>query len=70
MPEIMGERDDGFPCFRLGGITVYYVVIDIRERTNTASKLPKPRVVPIERTRLVSMVEDQPLRPAEPSGTS
>ncbi len=57
-PEIMGERDDGFPCFRLGGITVYYVVIDIRGRTNTASKLPKPRVVQIDRTRLVSMIED------------
>jgi hypothetical protein len=57
-PEIVGDRDDGFPCFRLGGISVYYVVIDIRERTNTASKLPKPRVVEIDRVRLVTMVEE------------
>lgn len=56
-PEIEGDADDGFPCFRLGGVTVYYVLIDIRERTNTASKLPKPRVVPIKRERLVEMIE-------------
>lgn len=56
-PEIEDDADDGFPCFRLGGVTVYYVLIDIRERKNTASKLPKPRVVPIHRDRLVEMIE-------------
>jgi hypothetical protein len=56
-PDVRGERDDGFPCFRLGGITIYYVVVDIRERTDTASKLPKPRVVAITSDRLVSMID-------------
>jgi hypothetical protein len=56
-PEIMGDRDDGFHCFRLGNVTVYYVVVDIRPRTTTASKLPKPRVVEITRERLVTLVE-------------
>lgn len=70
-PDLKADRDDGFPCFRLGGISVYYVVVDIRERTKTASKLPKPRVVEIPHERLVTMVSGEPpadLTPIESAG--
>jgi hypothetical protein len=42
-PDVEGDRDDGFPCFRLGNVTIYYVVVDIRERTKTASSFRSTR---------------------------
>jgi len=45
--DIKGSRDDGFPCFRAGGYTVYYVIVDIHDHPTTASKRPQPRVVEI-----------------------
>jgi hypothetical protein len=55
-PQIEGEADDGFPCFRLDNKTVYYVTIDIRQRMDTASKLQKPDPVVINKADLVALV--------------
>ncbi|MBX3233607.1 MAG: hypothetical protein KIT84_11425 [Labilithrix sp.] len=45
--DLKGDRDDGFPCFRVGNHTVYYVVVDIFEHVTSASKRPKPKVVSV-----------------------
>lgn len=45
--DLPGERDDGFPCYRLGGNTVYYVIVDIHGHSKTASKRPRPKVIGI-----------------------
>jgi hypothetical protein len=51
--DLKGDRDDGFPCFRTGGYTVYYVIIDIHEHASTASKRPKPRVLEISTEEVI-----------------
>jgi hypothetical protein len=58
--DLKGERDDGFPCFRTGGYTVYYVIIDIYAHAETASKRPKPAVVTITPADLVDATAREP----------
>ena len=60
--DIKGDRDDGFPCFRTGGYTVYYVVIDIHDHETTASKRPKPPVAEFAASDLMVAI-DEPSSP-------
>ena len=61
--KLEGDRDDAFPCFRAGGNTVYYVIIDIHDHGTTASKRPPPREVLVTQGDVVESVEE----PAAPS---
>jgi hypothetical protein len=56
--DLKAERDDGFPCFRTGGYTVYYVIIDIHEHLETASKRPKPSTLELTHADLVSAIAE------------
>ncbi len=55
--DIKAERDDGFPCFRTGGYTIYYVIIDIFEHKTSASKRPKPTVIEFTQQDVVSSLQ-------------
>jgi hypothetical protein len=57
--DLKAERDDGFPCVRTGGYTVYYVVIDIFEHAGTASTRPKPPVLEITQEQLIVALSDE-----------
>ncbi|MFO0672656.1 MAG: hypothetical protein U0235_24095 [Polyangiaceae bacterium] len=57
--DLKGDRDDGFPCFRTGGYTVYYVVIDIHDHGTTASKRPKPPVAEFVAADLMVSVDEE-----------
>ena len=57
MIDIKAERDDGFPCFRTGGYTIYYVIIDIFDHGTSASKRPKPSVVEFTQQDVVASLE-------------
>lgn len=52
--DLEAERDDAFLCFRTGGYTVYYVIIDIFGHNTTASKRPNAPVIKITRDEVIA----------------
>lgn len=67
--DLRSERDDGFPCFRTGGYTVYYVIIDIHDHEETASKRPTPRVIEVTQEMLVEQIAAVDVAADEPDAS-